>query len=39
MKSAYWANHPFHPRHIWWKDGIEPETLLDIERLILDDKE
>lgn len=39
MKFDYLAHHTFQPRHIWWNNDIEPETLLDIERLILDDKE
>ncbi len=39
MKIDYLAHHTFQPRHIWWNDDIDPETLTAIERSILDDKE
>ncbi|WP_432359722.1 B12-binding domain-containing radical SAM protein [Sporosarcina sp. UB5] len=39
MKIDYLAHHTFQPRHIWWKDDMEQETLSAIERSILDDKE
>ena len=39
MKIDYLAHHTFQPRHIWWNDDVDPETLTAIERSILDDKE
>ncbi|MCG7342687.1 B12-binding domain-containing radical SAM protein [Sporosarcina sp. ACRSL] len=39
MKIDYLAHHTFQPRHIWWDEDIDPETLTAIERSILEDKE
>ena len=39
MKIDYLAHHTFQPRHIWWNDDVDSETLTTIERSILDDKE
>lgn len=39
MKIDYLAHHTFQPRHIWWNDDIDAETLEAIERAVLDDKE
>ena len=39
MKIDYLAHHTFQPRHIWWTDDVDSETLTTIERSILDDKE
>ncbi|WP_262172785.1 B12-binding domain-containing radical SAM protein [Saccharococcus sp. Marseille-Q5394] len=38
MKIDYLAHHTFQPRHIWWREDMEPETLAAIERSVLDDK-
>ncbi|MFC5602883.1 B12-binding domain-containing radical SAM protein [Sporosarcina koreensis] len=38
MKIDYLAHHTFQPRHIWWNDDMEPDTLAAIERAVLDDK-
>ncbi|WHT46866.1 B12-binding domain-containing radical SAM protein [Sporosarcina thermotolerans] len=39
MKIDYLAHHTFQPRHIWWKDDFDADTLTGIERLILNDAE
>ncbi|MDN4607972.1 B12-binding domain-containing radical SAM protein [Sporosarcina highlanderae] len=39
MKIDYLAHHSFQPRHIWWKDDLDAETLSGLERLILSDTE
>lgn len=39
MKIDYLAHHSFQPRHIWWKDDFDADTLSSIERLILNDAE
>ena len=39
MKIDYLAHHTFQPRHIWWNDDIDPETLTAIERSVLEDNE
>lgn len=38
MKIDYLAHHTFQPRHIWWMEDIEHETLTAIERSVLEDK-